>query len=79
MSSARAVRRPRPGFEALDLPVVAFAALTLLRVHSRDYPAIAIRNSPVHRFSHPDAPAGLLYLGENATTCLWECFGDELP
>ena len=30
-----------------------------------------------HRFSHPDCPHKLLYVGSDPATCLWERFGDD--
>lgn len=78
MPASRKIRRPPATFSATGLPAKAFAGLSLLRVHSKDHPAICFRKSVNHRFSHPDAPAGCLYLGEAIETCLWECFGDEL-
>jgi hypothetical protein len=30
------------------------------------------------RFSHPDSPCAVLYLGESKETCFWEAFGEEL-
>ncbi len=48
------------------------------RIHCAKFPAAQFRLNPSHRFSHPDAPGGLLYLGEDLETCLWECFGDEI-
>ena len=47
-------------------------------MHSDARPAIGFRVVTTHRFSHPDAPEGLLYLGEDLETCLWECYGDEI-
>jgi hypothetical protein len=75
---ARKIRKPGPDFDAADLPIVRLHGLDLLRVHSKDYPAIGFRTVAAHRFSHPDAPGGLLYLGESVETCLLECFGTEL-
>ena len=77
MSPVRPVHRPRSDFATADLPVVILDGLERWRVHSRDFPAIRFRNVTSHRFSHPNAPEGLLYLGESVETCLWECFGDE--
>ncbi len=54
------------------------ALSSALRVHGLKRPAINFRLNPAHRFSHPNAPAGLLYLGESCETCLWECFGDSI-
>lgn len=78
MSAVRAVRKPRPDFNSKDLPIIEFKGLDTLRVHSKDYLAVGFRIVTNHRFSHPDAPGGFLYLGESLETCLWECFGDEL-
>ena len=78
MSSDRAVRLPGSNFASSDLPVVELKGFRLLRVHNKDFRAISFRKVASHRFSHPDAPGGLLYLGERVETCLWECFGDEL-
>jgi len=53
-------------------------ALNALRVHGPGRAAIGFRSEATHRFSHPDIPGGLLYLGLETETCLWERFGDEL-
>ena len=78
MAKARPIRLPARDFSERPLPVVELALLSALRVHSLKRPAINFRLNPAHRFSHPDAPAGLLYLGESCETCLWECFGDSI-
>lgn len=31
-----------------------------------------------HRFSHPDCPFPLLYVGASIPVCLWEYFGDDV-
>jgi hypothetical protein len=74
----RPTRLPGKDFAAESLPVLKVKAFKGLRVHSDPWPAIGFRTVAAHRFSHPDAPAGLMYLGEDIETCLWECFGDHI-
>ena len=33
---------------------------------------------PHHRFSHPNCPDPLFYVGATIQTCLWEYFGDDV-
>lgn len=78
MPHSRPIRLPAADFNLKPLPVSAPGALETFRIHSVRFPAVSFRLNPEHRFSHPDAPGGLLYLGEDLETCLWECFGDEI-
>lgn len=78
MSHSRPIRLPAADFDLKPLPVSDLDTLVALRIHSVRFPAISFRLNPNHRFSHAAAPGGLLYLGENLETCLWECFGDEI-
>ncbi len=78
MPHSRPIRLPAADFDQTPLPVSQAKPLEAIRVHSAQFPAISFRLNPDHRFSHPDAPGGLLYLGENLETCLWECFGDAI-
>lgn len=78
MASVRTVRLPSPKFAAKYLPELRIDGLDAMRVHGAQYPALNFRVVPGHRFSHPRAPAGLIYLGEKLDTCLWEFFGDTL-
>jgi RES domain len=78
MSHSRPIRLPAADFDLKPLPVSAVGARDTFRVHSVRFPAVSFRLNPDHRFSHPKAPGGLLYLGEDIETCLWECFGDEI-
>ena len=78
MPHSRPIRLPAADFDLTPLPVSAVETLDAFRVHSVRFPAISFRLNPEHRFSHPHAPGGLLYLGEDLETCLWECFGDEI-
>lgn len=76
MPAARTIRLPAPGFASKNLPELRVEGLDALRVHGANHPPVQFRTVPGHRFSHPDAPSGLLYLGNASNTCLWEVFGD---
>ena len=78
MPHSRPIRLPASDFDLTPLPVSETKPLEAIRVHSGQFPAISFRLNPDHRFSHPAAPGGLLYLGEDLETCLWECFGDAI-
>lgn len=65
MSVNRPVRLPGIGFAGADLPTVSIMWSHCLRIHSDKWNAAQFRLSDRHRFSHPDAPGGLLYWGEN--------------
>ena len=78
MPHSRPIRLPAADFKLKPLPVSQLDTLVAFRIHNVRSPAISFRLNPEHRFSHPAAPAGLLYLGEDLETCLWECFGDEI-
>ena len=47
-------------------------------MHRSGSPAVGFAKFPHHRFSHPDCPFPLLYLGATIQTCLWEFFGDDV-
>ena len=78
MPHSRPIRLPAADFDLTPLPVSESEPLEAIRVHSVQFPAISFWLNPDHRFSHPAAPAGLLYMGEDLETCLWECFGDAI-
>lgn len=78
MPYSRPIHLPAADFELTPLPVSEPATLEAFRIHGVRFPAVSFRLNPEHRFSHPDAPGGLLYMGEDLETCLWECFGDEI-
>lgn len=48
------------------------------RVHRSSSPAAQFGNHPHHRFSHPQSPFPLLYVGASLSACLWEYFGDDV-
>ena len=78
MSVSRPIRRPLPDFTKSDLPVTAYPASKLWRLHEKGLGAIHFSLNPEHRFSHADCPCKILYLGEALTTCIWERFGDDI-
>lgn len=76
--ATRPLRLPAPDFHNRPLPCIHLASLQFIRVHGEHRPAISFRKIISHRFTHPDAPEGLLYLADDLETCLWECFGDAI-
>jgi hypothetical protein len=78
MSVTRPIRLPGNGFARADLPTVSIKWNHCLRIHGDQWNGAQFRLTDRHRFSHPDAPSGLLYLGENFDTCVWERFGDAI-
>ena len=76
--SSRALLLPQPDFDQRAIPVTHRLPRTWFRVHRAGSPGILFGKSPHHRFSHPDCPYGLLYLGATIQTCLWEYFGDDI-
>ncbi|WP_367875049.1 RES family NAD+ phosphorylase [Luteolibacter sp. Populi] len=78
MAAPRPIRLPGPSFGSRPLPVTAVKGMDALRVHGAAYPAVQFRLVSSHRYSHPEASGGLLYLGFDLETCLWECFGDAI-
>lgn len=78
MSEPRPIRLPAANFNGRPLPTVVLKNWIGLRVHSIPRRAVQFRLTPSHRFSHPDASKGLLYLAEDLETCLWESFGDAV-
>jgi hypothetical protein len=74
----RAQLRPAADFDQLIIPVTQQPPRVWFRVHKIGSPAVLFGNFSHHRFSHPDAPFPLLYLGGTIQTCLWEYFGDDI-
>ncbi len=62
----------------MPLPTTDLPSRQFQRLHGAKRRAADFRLNPSHRFSHPNAPGGLLYLGEDFDTCVWECFGDKI-
>lgn len=78
MPGSRPIRLPAVNFEQRELPFKMVSRLDVLRVHGLHRPALQFRRNAAHRFSHPDAEGGLLYMSPDLETCLWECFGDTI-
>lgn len=78
MASSRPIRLPGPDFDSRPLPATKVKGIDALRVHGAAYPAVQFRQVSSHRYSHSDTGEGLIYLGFDLTTCLWECFGDAI-
>jgi len=82
MSSKRTPKRPqlrpRADFAQREIPVTRQPARSWFRVHKTGSPAVLFGNFPYHRFSNPDCPYPLLYVGATIQTCLWEVFGDDI-
>ena len=70
----------RPGADSGQrlIPVTRQPQRSWFRVHKSGSPAMGFGKFPHHRFSHPDCPFPLLYLGATIQTCLWEYFGDDV-
>jgi hypothetical protein len=75
---ARTPLRPGRDFGQRQIPVTRQPSRSWFRVHRSRVPALDFRTQPFHRFSHPDSPYPLLYVGPNLATCLWEVFGDDV-
>lgn len=83
MSSDRASARrdsylPGSAFNSLSIPMSRQPKRHWFRVHRSERPAIDFGIRPHHRFSHPESPFPLLYVGGSLSTCLWEYFGDDV-
>src|SRR6266478_3086791 len=82
MPSKAAPMRPqlRPGadFNQRAIPVTRQPQRVWFRIHKLGSPAVTFAKVLHHRFSHPDCPFPLLYVGATIQTCLWEVFGDDV-
>jgi hypothetical protein len=74
--AVRPVRLPPADFDKLEIPVRPLRERLWCRVHQSAYGATFFSVNRNHRFSHPDCPFTLLYLGADTATCLFERFGD---
>jgi hypothetical protein len=75
---ARNALRPPRDFDSRPIPVTRQPARSWFRVHRSEVPALDFGIRGFHRFSHADCPHGMLYVGPNVQTCLWEVFGDDV-
>lgn len=76
--STRPQLRPGADFAQRAIPTTRQPTRRWFRVHRLGSLAILFANLPHHRFSHPNGPFPLLYVGATIPTCLWEVFGDDL-
>ncbi|HWQ92678.1 MAG TPA: RES domain-containing protein [Clostridia bacterium] len=76
--ASRPLRLPPADLARRALPRTRQPARAWFRVHSRSYSAIYFSRNPGHRYSHPACPHATLYLGQDAKTCVWERFGDNI-
>jgi len=70
--------RPGPDFDQRLIPVTRQPQRIWFRVHKSGSRAVWFGKLPHHRFSHPNSPFPLLYVGATIQTCLWEYFGDDV-
>jgi len=76
--SARVLRTPAGDFARRVIPITRQPQRAWLRLHPAGAPAAQFGRRTHHRFSHPESPHGLLYVGSSLATCLWEVFGDDV-
>lgn len=76
--SLRTPLLPSADFGQKKIPVTRQPQRHWFRIHPTGSSALLFRSLTHHRFSHPDAPFRLLYLGATIQTCLWEVFGDDV-
>ena len=70
--------RPGSDFDQRLIPVTRQPQRIWFRVHKSGSRAVWFGKLPHHRFSHPNSPFPLLYVGATIQTCLWEYFGDDV-
>lgn len=75
---ARAQLTPGADFNQRSIPETRQPRCIWLRVHKSGSPAVQFGKSSHHRFSHPNCPFPLLYVGATIQSCLWEVFGDDV-
>jgi hypothetical protein len=67
---------PPPNLAQIKIPRSRLPARHWFRVHQTQLAAICFSLNPTHRYSHKDCAWPILYMGEDAETCLFERFGD---
>jgi len=75
---ARPQLRPGADFDQRLIPLTRQPQRIWFRVHKMGSRAVWFGKLPHHRFSHPNSPFPLLYVGATIQTCLWEYFGDDV-
>ena len=74
----RPLLRPGADFNLRAIPVTRQPQRIWFRVHRTGGAPVWFGKLPHHRFSHPNCPFPLLYVGATIQTCLWEYFGDDV-
>jgi hypothetical protein len=74
----RPLYRPGADFNQRAIPVTRQPQRAWFRVHKSGSPAVQFGKLSHHRFSHPNCPFPLLYVGASIATCLGEYFGDDV-
>jgi hypothetical protein len=70
-------RLPPADLAARELPVITCAGIYWRFTHEKA-PAVEWDSRATSRFSHPDHPCPVLYLGDHRFVGFWERFGDDL-
>ena len=74
----RPVYVPPPDFAARNIPLLTLQGGGLYRVYATDRPPVHFGRRGGARFTPPGSPFGVLYLGVDVETCVFELFGDEM-
>ena len=74
----RAVYKPAADFARRKIPVSILNGGVLLRLHVTDRQALFFGRRAGNRFTPENSPRGVMYLGEDLETCIFEVFGDEM-
>ena len=74
----RPLRLPSADLDQRPIPRRRQAGRKWFRVERVDSASLNFGLAPHHRFSPPDSPYPVLYLGSDPATCLWERFGDVM-
>ncbi|MHC1764255.1 MAG: RES domain-containing protein [Verrucomicrobiia bacterium] len=77
-STGRKLLSPPADFDQLAIPSSRQRVRQWFRIHRAGQEPLRFARLAHHRFSHPDCPYPLLYLGATIQTCLWEVFGDDM-
>jgi len=77
-TSSRRLYTPGVDFNQRAIPATRQPRRAWFRVHRSGSAAIQFEICSHHRFSHPQCPFPLLYVGASIAACLWEYFGDDV-
>jgi hypothetical protein len=74
----RTIYKPSADFARRKIPVTVLDAGVLIRLHASHRPALEFGTRAGNRFTPENPPHGVMYLGEDLGTCIFEIFGDEM-